>query len=358
MVRHSVARWAMVVVAAGMVACAGCGLAGQSKYRPKVFLELPEYVHLPDGMALDPQGNIILACPNYYQDQRYPAVLVKILPNKDWHIWMQMPILPDTNRSGPMGLEFGPDGNLYVADLQYFWDKDYKSRLIRVNVKDGKAVSTDVVVDGFKLSNAVRWKGNHVYVSDTFFDLPDKPNMSGIYRFSLDELKGKTITLKPNAQDPHLIAQFKTIPHERGDNAGADGLCFDGQGNLYCSLFGDGAIYKITFDAQGNVKSNECIVRDKRLPCGDGMVYDKKRDRIYIADSQSNAIHILQPNGKLTTLWENDDSDGSDGLLDQPCEPFVFGNKLLISNFDGNFPGLKNKSHDAFHHLSVIDLGE
>ena len=353
------ARGLSIVLAmlAGVATLSGCAFAG-AKHRPKLFLSLPEYLNVPDGMALDKQGNIILACPNYYQDERYPAVLVKITPANQWSIWFTMPVHPETKRSGPMGLEFGPDGNLYVADLQYFWSKDYKSRFIRVNVKDGKPVSADVVVDGFKLSNAVRWKGNSVYVSDTTFDLPDKPNMSGIYRFTLDELQKGKITLKPLAQDPHLIAQFKTIPHERGDTAGADGLAFDSKGNLYCSLFGDGAIFKITFDEAGNVTSNKCIVRDKRMPCGDGMVCDPKTDRIYIADSQSNAIHVLHPDGKLTTLWENDDSDGSDGLLDQPCEPFIRGRELIIACFDGNFPGLKNKGHDKHHTISVIQLDE
>ena len=354
---HRALRLLLVgLVLAGMAASSGCALAAE-KYRPKLFLSLPQCLNLPDGMALDKQGNTILACPNY-ADQRYPAVLAKITPKNELSIWFPMPVHPDTKRSGPMGIEFGPDGNLYVADLQYFWDKDYKSRLIRVTVKNGVAVDADVVVDNFKLANAVRWHGNSVCVSDTFFDLPDKPNQSGVYRFTLAELNKGTVHLKRNATDPHLIAQFTTIPNERKDNAGADGLAFDSKGNLYCSLFGDGSIHKITFDKAGKVTSNKCIVRDKRCPCGDGMVCDPKTDKIYIADSQNNAIHVLHPDGKLTTLWENDDDNGATGLLDQPCEPFLRGNQLLISNFDGDFPGLKNKGHDKHHTLSVIKLGD
>lgn len=51
----------------------------------------------------------------------------------------------------------------------------------------------------------------------------------------------------------------------------------------------------------------------------------------------------------------NDDNDGAEGLLDQPCEPMVWGDKLLIANFDMSFPGVKN-SNDAVHTLSVINL--
>ena len=32
---------------------------------PKLFAKLPEYVTTPDGMAIDAEGNLILACPNY-----------------------------------------------------------------------------------------------------------------------------------------------------------------------------------------------------------------------------------------------------------------------------------------------------
>jgi len=346
---------ALVTLGLAAAIC-GCALAA-GKHRPRLFLSLPQYLNVPDGMALDNQGNIILCCPNF-MDQSYPAVLVKIEPTNKRSIFFPLPVHPGSKRCGPMGLEFGPDGNLYVADNQYLFDKDHKSRLLRVNLRDGKPVDADVVVDGFKLANAVRWRGENVYVSDTFFDLPDKPCMSGVYRFSLAELQKGTVKLKPRATDPHLLATFKTIPTKRGDPAGADGLAFDSKGNLYVSLFGDGAIYKITFDKDGNVASNKCIVRNPRLPCADGLFCDLKTDKIYICDSENNAIHVLHPDGRLTTLWQNEDSDGSNGLLDQPCEPILRGNELIICNFDGNFPGIRNKGHDKHHTISVIKLDE
>jgi len=348
----------LLSVLAASVVLGGC--AASEQYRPRLFLSLPDSCNTPDGMTLHSgTGNVILACPNF-NDTKYPGILMKIDPQNRVTKFFDLPPHPETGKAGPMGLDFGPDGNLYVADNQYFSSKDYKSRLIRVNVRDGKAVSAEVAVDGFKLSNAVIWKGNDVYVSDTYFDLPDKPGMSGIYRISLDEMKKGTVRLKPGAADSHLVATFRTGPlkHRGNELAGADGLTFDSQGNLYAGNFGDGVLSKITFDKDGKVASNTVLVKSPKMTCVDGIFCDLKTDRIYIADSERNAIHVVTPDGKWTTLWENGDTDGSTGLLDQPCEVLLRGDELVIVNFDMPFPGLKNSKYDKYHTLSVIRLGK
>ncbi len=207
----------------------------------------------------------------------------------------------------------------------------------------------------------MRWNGDYLYVSETFFDLPDSTGgWGGIYRVSLDEMNQGCIKLiaDKTQDDPHLVVKAKCTPNHRGDIAGFDGMCFDKDGKLYTGNFGDGQFYRIAFDGQ-NGKVKEFTVIDNSLTCVDGICYDKIRDVIYIADSEKNAIHVWDvASEKMSTLAKNDDSDGADGLMDQPCEPIVIGNNIVIANFDMPFPGLKNSKYDKVHTLSVISIKE
>ena len=337
--------------------------ARQQRFRPRLLLSFPDELNTPDGIRLDKKtNNMIVACPNF-NDMEYPGKLVQITPDNRREVYFdKCPKHPETGHAHPMGMDFGPDGNLYYADNQYFNDKDkkhYWSRVIRVHIKDGKPVNADVVVDGFKLSNAVMFNGDNMFVTETFFDLADKP-MSGVYRISLAEMRKGPVMLKPKGEDdPHLLVTSVTKPFsERGnDIAGADGLTFDSKGNLYYGHFGDGQLFKVTFNPDGSVKSQERIAGRPQLICCDGMFCDVRTDKIYIADSARNAIMVFDTkDNSIATLWENDDTNGADGLLDQPCEPAIRGDDLIIANFDMPFPGLKNTKHDKPHTISVIRL--
>ena len=94
-----------------------------------------------------------------------------------------------------------------------------------------------------------------------------------------------------------------------------------------------------------------------RFACCDGITYDPCRHCVYMTDSALNAVHKWDIATKsFSTLWRNGDTDGADGLLDQPCEPIVWRGKLVVVNFDMAFPGLTNTENDKVHTLSVIDL--
>jgi sugar lactone lactonase YvrE len=304
--------------------------------------------------------------PNCLEYEKFTpkiALLDKNGKKSDWFV--TLPLHPKTGKVHPMGMEFGPDGNLYVSDNQYFDDKDHQSRILRVIVKDGKPVSCEVAVEGTKLSNAIRFKGRDLYLTDTFFDLPGKRDQSGVWRFSLDEIgAGKPVVkVKPLGKDPHIIATFTAKPQPAkadgtfDESAGADGAAFDSAGNLYVGLFGDGQFFKITFKPDGSVKSNVKIMDDPSFNCCDGIWCDPKTDKIYMANSARNSIHIYDArNHTLQMIWQNADTDGKDGLLDQPCTACLLGNKLVIVNFDMPFPGLGNTTHDDPITVSYIEM--
>jgi len=329
----------------------------QAQKKAALFLDLPEYCNTPDGMTLGEDGDIYLSCPNF-NNPVFPGLVMKITPQNELSIFYAMPAHPETKMACPMGLNFGPDGNLYIADNQYFYNTDHKSRLIKIIFKDGNPVKSEIVVEGMNLANAVIWKGSDCFVSETRLNLDGDESTSGIYRFTLEEMDKGIVKLKPGKEDSHLIADFKTEFTNRGDWAGADGLTIDSEGNLYTGNFGNGVMSKITFNSDGSVKSNKTFVSDKKMTCVDGIFYDKSKDLIYVADSERNAIRTVTMDGKVGTLCENDDTDGSDGGMDQPCEVLIRGSEMIIANFDMPFPGLKNSKFDAPYTLSVIKIEE
>lgn len=330
-------------------------------FKPKILISLPDEYNTPDGMRLDPKtGVMYIAFPNYNIPE-HPGVLAKITKDNKLEKVCDLPKHPDTGVVRPMGLDIGPDGNIYVADNQYFESKEHKSRVLRVVMKDGEAVETQVAVDGFKLANAVMFWENEMFVSDTYFDREGKPGMSGVYRITMEEMGKSKITLMPSdgaGKDPHLVLLMytKALMTKR-EYAGADGITFDGKGNLYVGSFGDGSVYRVMFGPDRKVIASRIIAYDSLFTCCDGLFYDKKRDCIYAADSEKNAIRVIWlPDFALSVLWRNNDTDGTDGLLDQPCETAIRGDQLIVCNFDMPFPGLKNTKFDKPCTISTIDL--
>lgn len=337
-------------------------LAAHVTAQPVLFKQFGDHVNTPDGMAVDSKGNLYLSAPNYV-DSTYPALILKMEKKSGkWITLTGARLHPDTRRAGPMGIDVAPDGNLYYCDNQYFFDKNYKSRIMRVVLNEqGEVLRIETAVDHVKLANAVRSDADALYFTDTCFDVAGK-NYGGIYRIPFADLAKGTISLKSKdawESDPYCLGVTETtpLPH-RQDPGGADGLAIDAQGNLYTGNFGDGRLYTLRRLGPGKYARPETLFHDiARMPCADGISFDAKRNRLIIADSEQNAIHAWNIAAKtLTTLWMNDDTDGSDGLLDQPCEPMAVGDKLYVVNMDMLFPGLKNKANDSFHTLSVMSL--
>lgn len=319
--------------------------------KAKLLVELPEICPTPDGMAIDPRGNIILACPNY-ADQTHPAVLMKIDPNNRARLLSLVPPHPETGVACPMGIALGPGGDLFIADNQGWVKPNDKGRILRLVVEDGRPVASEVVAYGMSHPNGVRVQKGHLYVTQSMLPkVKADVLVSAVYRFRLDD---RRIKVDNTRKDRNLLATFKTLNLDC--QYGADGLAFDAAGNLYVGNFGDATIHKITFDHDGNVASNTRWARDDCMKSIDGICIDDAGN-VFVADFSNNAICVVSPDAKVRVLAKSPDCDGSQGGLDQPGEPLVRGHQLIVSNFDMvTGPDKLNSGHDRPYTLSVIKL--
>jgi sugar lactone lactonase YvrE len=270
---------------------------------------------------------------------------------------------PVTGTAFPLGICIDPDGkNLYLTDTQWFAnmaEPGNRSRVLRIPLDENydPAGEPVVLIEGLVVANAVIVRDGYLYVSDTCMvprPDPKQPLISGIFRVELSE-EGTKLTL-PLLEDPHLVATMKSYNPDVG--FGADGLTFDSKGNLYCGNFADGTLHKIQFDADGNSTQQEAPIfaQSPLMKSCDGIFCDLNTDQIYVADSLANAVQVVSPDGSVKTLAQNAESDGSDGLLDQPSELVIRGNELIVANMDFPVPGGVNKTWDKPYTISVIKL--
>ncbi|MFD1470349.1 SMP-30/gluconolactonase/LRE family protein [Hymenobacter caeli] len=326
---------------------------------PKLLFTLPDAHNTPDGLALGPDGRLLLSTPNL-ADNSKPAAIVEIVGNTYKPFAANLPVEPTTKKAAPMDLAFGPDGNVYYAENQYENSKKYVSRLMRINLKNGKPGTIETVVDSFALANGVVWKGNNLYVTDSQWDMPGNTKGSAIMRFTLEELKkpGGPLHLKPKTKDSHVLAMFTTVVNETGVDNGADGLDYDSQGNLYTGSFGDGSFHKVSLKPDGTFAKQEVVaLTGDKITCIDGLVIDRATDKAYVTGARQNAIFVINlKDNSVSTLAQNPDTDGAGGKLDQPAEVLLKGKRLYISNYDNPVKHFVNTKSDAPHTESYIDL--
>ncbi len=332
--------------------------------KPRLFAKLPGYVSTPDGMAIDSEGALVLACPNY-ADPSLPGCLVKFDPvTRKAAKWVDVPVHPETGHAFPMGIAFGPDGDLYVVDNQGWTHPSatkcpgypFEGRILRLRIRDNAVVKTTVVARNMEHPNGLRINRNHVYVTHSMLTRVKDPSglvVSGVYRFGLDE---ENVNVTNTRDDPNLFTTFLT--HNRDIQYGADGIEFDKFGNLYVGNFGDGAVHRITFHDDGSARDNTVWARDPaNLKSTDGMIIDGEGN-LYIADFCANAVAKVSPNATVTRIAQSPDSDGLHGELDQPGEPCIWQGKLVVTCFDLVADSQNvNTRHEMPATLSELSLG-
>ena len=346
--------------------------ASNDNYRSELFIDLPDGYNTPDGLAMSPEGLLILSVPNFNNERLMergvigepsPAFMAHIKTDNSiekWYEFREEDLHPETEKVGPMDGAFGPDGHLYVADMQVFYNDDHKSRLIRINVENGEAVDMDVVATGFNASNGTFWEGNTLFVTESVLEKREDTLISGVYAFDLDELQGdvpvELKSYKNGSGDEHLVVTFKSDNHM---GFGADGITFDDRGYLFTTVIEAGKIYRSEVDENNKATETELFAEDPNLTAPDGLIFDRGRGQFFVADFLGNAVHEIDRKGNVTTLQKNGDVTGANGGLDQPAEVILRGRELIIVNMDMAWaaPELSvNKKVDSAHNLAVIYL--
>ncbi len=310
-----------------LTGCAGAGLG---------MIELPVEHNTPDGMTLAANGNIMLSCPNFNFPE-HPAYIMQITPDNKLEKFFELPVHPETKRACPLGIAFGIDGNLYIADSQALGGAEgRKSRLLKLTIKDGKPVKCECVVDGFMFSNAVASWDDTIYVTETALDTKpgEGPHRSGVYAFKLDELDGaKPITLIPDGKDPHLVCTL-TTKNEKW-KVGANGMGFAPNGTMYVCNFGDAQLIAVKRGIDGKAISQTVVAEGGPMLSCDGMKVCAKSGMIFIADFLGNAVHKVCPkSGKVTTIAQNGLTTGANGELDRCSEVCLRNGKIYAANID------------------------
>jgi len=360
-------------------------LSAQTK--PQLLVELPDYAVTPDGMAIAPDGDLVVACPNFAAYAKgatrpsVPGCFIKIGKDLKVHKLFDCPVLAETGRACPMGIEFGPEGDLYAIDNQNWGTGNgpngeiNQGRILRLKIADGKLAETTVVAQGISHPNGLRYHQGQIFVTVSKLPKVKRPDglmVSAVYRFPAN---GRGIQVSDTLADPNLLASFVT--ENRYAQYGADGIVFDSQGNLYVGNFGDGKILKIVLFPNGKVSQNTVFARtdhdyslDPAVPgflakafaakmrTTDGICVDKA-DNLYVADFSNNAIAKVTPAGRISVLAQNPDTGGRNGDLNEPGEPVVWQGRLVVSNFNAVFePDKVSQRHTTPAKMSVIDLGD
>lgn len=324
----------------------------------KLFALLPDYVCTPDGMEIDWNGNLVVSCPNYADDDM-PGVVIRIDKDRNISKWFEVPVLPETGIARNMGIAFDDEWNIYICDNQGWSGKpelEFKGRVLRMKVDDdGNILECVEVARNMEHPNGVRVRGEYMYVTQSALSKVEDPSgklVSCVYRFKLTD---RDIEVSNTLDDENIFATFITQDPEC--QYGADGIEIDPEGNIYVGNFGDGAVYKLVLDENGDLVSNAVYAQDRtQLRSTDGMIMDENGN-LYIADFCDNAIVKVYPDGRVERIAQSPDCDGLNGELDQPGEPIIWDGKLIASCFDLVTDDTKvNTAHEMPATMAMLDI--
>lgn len=251
----------------------------------------------PEGIAADAAGRIFVATFDFSQ----PNVIYIFARNGkvDATIHLRAGVIP-------LGMEFDSSGNLYVADFE---NGDVLEFRPPFNSASSAARTFDVCggrTAGCGLNAITFDAGGDLYVSDSFggnvfrIDLPG----GAVTTYLTDDL------LKPGT---HGFPPF-----------GANGLAFDGAGNLYIANTADDRVLK--YNPNAVPPTPKLTVFAESINGADGIVFDRQ-GRLWVAANQGDEVVALNRNGRVVERVGSFEGVGNDGA----AKGLLFPASIVIS---------------------------
>lgn len=283
-------------------------------------VQMPPACTTPDGMCVDSRGRLVIAAPN--NDRAKPGAVFRLdalggTPEK----WFEVPPCPESGYASPMGVCFGPEGELYVCDNQ----KDSHGRLLRITFRDDRVDRCEAVAVGLDNANGVKFLNGRLYMTQAFLygvKRGDGAATSGLYMFSEGD---RNVRVGNTPADPQCV--FSDVTRNPEIRGGLNGVAVDAKGFIYTGNYGDGRVWKLTPGADGRiVKSVEIVHAGGGSVTPDGLCVDADGN-LYIADMRGDALERIAADGKFEVLKK--------GGFVRPSEPCVWNGFVYVANYGG-----------------------
>ena len=272
--------------------------------------ELSATCNLPEGIAVDPQGNVYASSLNFGATTGPANICVLDRSGALVDVISVAPVSGGVARL--LGMLFVPGEGLYVGDVG-------GGRVLRIDV--GTHAATTIAI-GFGAPNAfARDRAGNLFVSDSFPGTITKIAPDG----------SMTVFAYP--------AQLAPLPGE-SPPFGANGLAFDrNERFLYVAMTARDQVFRIANEggSLGAIQLFAQGVAGGALDGADGIAFDV-RGNLYVCSNQSDEIAVLSPAGAVIAEYRGTGAN----TFNSPASLVFSGRTVYVANL-ALFHGGPNK---------------
>jgi len=272
--------------------------------------ELSATCNLPEGIAVDPRGNVYASSLNFGAASGPANICVLDRSGALVDVISVAPVSGGVARL--LGMLFVPGEGLYVGDIG-------GGRVLRIDVATHAATT---IATGFGAPNAfARDHAGNIWVSDSF--------------------PGTVTKIAPDGATTTFAYPVELAPRAgETPGFGANGLAFDrNERYLYVAETSRDEIYRIRYDA-GSLGPIDLFARGTAggpLDGADGIAFDV-RGNLYVCSNQSDEIAVLSPAGAVIADYRGTGANA----FNSPASLVFDGRTVYVANL-ALFHGGPNK---------------